>query len=77
MRRIGLVIKDIPLPTFADWLLYKNNNSCECLGLVYDGLVLARSLVTLFAFVSFFAFTEVESVLVDGKLRALFLRGRR
>jgi hypothetical protein len=38
--------------------------------------LLARSLVTFFAFIPFFAFKELERVLGVGKLRILFFRGR-
>jgi len=38
--------------------------------------ILARSLVVLFAFVPFFAFTEIGRVLGEGRLGALFLKTR-
>jgi hypothetical protein len=38
--------------------------------------LLARALMILFAFVPFFAFTEIGRVLGEGKLNALFLKTR-
>ena len=38
--------------------------------------LLARCLVTFFAFIPFFAFRELERVLGEGKIRALFFRRR-
>ena len=42
----------------------------------HGGVLLARTLVVLAAFLPFFAFTEVSRVLGEGRLREMFLRRR-